>query len=160
GLHGWAVAHARLTVVAARAHPWADRRRPVGAAELAVTPLVSRGSGSGTWDTLAAALAAALGPGASQASPAQWLPTSAAVRAAALAGSAPAIISELAIEDDLTTGRLIRVQTPELDLRRTLRVIWDGATSPPSGVARDLITHILTHRDQRRGSRQTRRPAQ
>jgi molybdate transport repressor ModE-like protein len=159
GLRGRVVGHDRLAVVVAPGHPWAGRRRPVGAAELAATPLVSRGSGSGTWDTLAAALAAVLGPGA-QASPAQWLPTSAGVRAAALAGSAPAIISELAVEDDLTTGRLIRVQTPELDLRRTLRVIWDGATSPPSGVARDLIAHILTHRDQRLGSRQTRRPAQ
>ncbi|MEV4446712.1 LysR family transcriptional regulator [Streptomyces mirabilis] len=160
GLHGRVVGHDRLAVVVAPDHPWADRRRPVGAAELAATPLVSREAGSGTWETLAAALAAALGPGSSRAGPAQWLPTTSAVRAAALVGSAPAVISELAVEDDLTTGRLVRVQTPELDLSRTLRVIWDGATSPPSGVARDLITHILTHRDQRRGSRQTRRPAQ
>ncbi|MFF2131173.1 LysR family transcriptional regulator [Streptomyces olivochromogenes] len=160
GLHGRVVGHDRLAVVVAPDHPWAGRRRPVGAAELAATPLVSREAGSGTWETLAAALAAALGPGSSRAGPAQWLPTTAAVRAAALVGSAPAVISELAVEDDLSTGRLIRIQTPELDLSRTLRVIWDGATSPPSGVARDLITHILTHRDQRRGSRQTRRSTQ
>ncbi|MER5827722.1 hypothetical protein ABT086_37185, partial [Streptomyces mirabilis] len=121
---------------------------------------VSREGGAATWETRASARAAGLGAGSARAGPAQWLPTTAAVRAAALVGSAPAVISELAVEDDLTTGRLIRVQTPELDLSRTLRVIWDGATSPPSGVARDLITHILTHRDQRRGGRQTRRPAQ
>ncbi|MFF1640676.1 LysR family transcriptional regulator [Streptomyces sp. NPDC058246] len=158
-LHGRVVGHDRLAVVVTPSHPWAERGRPVSATELAATPLVSREGGSGTWETLATALAAVLGPGASQAAPALWLPTTSAVRAAALAGSAPAVISELAIQDDLATGRLIAVQTPQLDLRRNLRVIWNGASSPPSGVARDLIAHILTRGDQRRGSRRMRRSA-
>ncbi|MEV6056962.1 LysR family transcriptional regulator [Streptomyces sp. NPDC052107] len=155
GLHGRVVGHDRLAVVVTPGHPWAHRRRPVGAAELAATPLVSREGGSGTLDTLTAALAAVLGPGVPQVVPALSLPTTAAVRAAALAGTAPAVISELAVEDDLATGRLVTVRTPELDLRRTLRVIWDGASTPPSGVARDLIAHI-TRRDQRG---RPRRPA-
>ncbi|MEW2155980.1 LysR family transcriptional regulator [Streptomyces sp. NPDC007189] len=155
GLHGRVVGHDRLAVVVTPGHPWARRRRPVGAAELAATPLVSREGGSGTLDTLTAALAAVLGRGAPQVVPALSLPTTAAVRSAALAGTAPAVISELAVEDDLATGRLVTVRTPELDLRRTLRVIWDGAATPPSGVARDLIAHI-TRRDQ---PGRTRRPA-
>ncbi|MFF4211479.1 LysR substrate-binding domain-containing protein [Streptomyces sp. NPDC001796] len=64
-----------------------------------------------------------LGPGTPQVVPALALPTTTAVRAAALAGTAPAVLSEPAVEDDLATGRLVTVQSPELDLRRTLRVI-------------------------------------
>jgi DNA-binding transcriptional LysR family regulator len=155
GLHGRVVGHDRLVVVVTAGHPWARRRRPVGAAELAATPLVSRGGGSGTLDTFTAALAAVLGPRAPQVPPELSLPTTTAVRAAALSGTAPAVVSELAVEDDMATGRLVLVRTPELDLRRTLRVIWDGASIPPSGVARDLIAHIT--RGGQRG--RTQRPA-
>jgi molybdate transport repressor ModE-like protein len=143
GLRSRVIGHDTLTVVVAPGHPWA-RRRGVGAAELASTPLVSREGGSGTRDTLSAALAAALGPDARQAAPALSLSTTAAVRAAVLAGAAPAVISELAVADDLAAGRLVRVGTPELDLRRMLRAIWDGAKTPPAGAARDLISHILS----------------
>jgi DNA-binding transcriptional LysR family regulator len=93
--------------------------------------------------SLSAALAAALSPGAGQAQPALSLSTTAAVRSAVLAGAAPAVISELAVADDLIAGRLVQVPTPDLDLRRTLRTVWDGGQSPPAGVARDLIAHIL-----------------
>ncbi|MGW7421037.1 LysR family transcriptional regulator [Streptomyces sp. NPDC054813] len=154
GLHGRAVGHDRLTVVVAPGHPWAGPR-PVSAAELAGTPLVSRESGSGTRDTFAAALSAVLGPGAPQAPAALSLSTTAAIRSAALAGAAPAVISELAVADDLASGRLVAVQTPELDLRRTLRAVWDGAATPPSGAARDLIAHILTRQNQERHSGRT-----
>ncbi|MER5796447.1 LysR family transcriptional regulator [Streptomyces sp. NPDC001980] len=157
GLHGRAVGHDRLAVVVAPGHPWA-RPRPVGAAELAGTPLVSREAGSGTRDTFAAALTAVLGPGAEQAPAALSLSTTAAIRAAALTGAAPAVISELAVADDLADGRLVAVRTPELDLRRTLRAVWDGATSPPIGAARDLIAHILNRQDQERRGARTRRP--
>ena len=136
------IGHDRLVVVTVPGHPWARRRRPVSAAELASTPLVSREGGSGTRDTLAGALAAALGPGTAQAPPALSLSTTAAVRTAVLAGAAPAVISELAATDDLVAGRLVQVPIPELDLRRALRAIWDGPQNPP-GVARDLIAHIL-----------------
>ncbi|MER7185785.1 LysR family transcriptional regulator [Streptomyces hyaluromycini] len=156
GLHGRAVGHDRLAVVVAPGHPWA-RPRPVSAAELAGTPLVSREAGSGTRDTFSAALAAVLGPGVPQAPAALSLSTTAAIRAAALTGAAPAVISELAVADDLADGRLVAVRTPELDLRRTLRAVWDGATSPPSGAARDLIAHILTRQDQERRDPRTRR---
>jgi len=70
--------------------------------------------------------------------------TTAAVRAAVLAGAAPAVITELAVADDLAAGRLTRVEIPELDLNRPLRAIWNGSANPPAGPARDLVTHILS----------------
>ena len=153
GLRSRVIGHDRLALVVAPGHPWARRRRGVGAAELAATQLASREGGSGTRDTLTAALAAALGPGAAQAPAALSLSTTAAVRAAVMAAAAPAVISELAVTDDLTAGRLVRVETPGLDLHRVLRAVWDGPRTPPAGAARDLITHIL-----RRQPRKPRRP--
>jgi DNA-binding transcriptional LysR family regulator len=105
-----------------------------------------REGGSGTRDTLAAALAAVLGPGTVQARAALSLSTIAAVRAAVLTSAASAVISELAVADEPVAGRLIEIRTPELDLRRALRVIWTGTKNPPAGAARGLITHILNRR--------------
>jgi molybdate transport repressor ModE-like protein len=152
GLRARVIGHDRLIVVVASGHPWTRRRQGVSAAELADTPLVSREGGSGTRDTLAAALAAALGPDAGQAHPALSLSTTAAVRSAVLAGAAPAVISELAVSDDLAAGRLVEIHTPELDFRRALRVIWSDTANPPAGAARGLVAHILSRRRPRRGS--------
>jgi molybdate transport repressor ModE-like protein len=143
GLRSRVIGHDRLAVVVAPGHPWAGRRSPVSAAELNSTPLVGREDGSGTRDTLSAALAARLGPGTRQAPAALSVSSTAAVRAAVLAGAAPAVISDVAVAEDLAAGRLVAIQIPGLDLRRTLHAIWSGPPSPPAGPARDLIAHIL-----------------
>jgi molybdate transport repressor ModE-like protein len=137
------IGHDRLAVVVAPGHSW-TRRSGISAAELAAAPLVSREGGSGTRDVLAAALAAVLGAGYAHAPPALSVSTTAAVRAAVLAGAAPAVISDLAVADDVAAGRLAEVRTPELDLRRALRAIWAGAARPPAGAARDLLAHIAS----------------
>jgi molybdate transport repressor ModE-like protein len=142
GLRSKVIGQDRLVVVVAPGHRWA-RRRAVSAAELAGTSLVSREGGSGTGDTLSAALAGALGAGAARVPAALSVSTTAAVRAAVLAAAAPAVISELAVADDLAAGRLIEIQVPGLNLRRALRAIWDSTPQPPAGAARDLISHIL-----------------
>ncbi len=136
-----------LLVIVRPDHPWADRREPLSPAELAATPLVSREEGSGTRDALAAALATALHRQAGQ-SPvtvppvALALSTTAAVRAAVLAGAGPAVLSELAVSEDLASHRLARVTVAGLDLHRALRAIWAGGAVPPSGAARDLLAHV------------------
>ena len=144
GLRSRVIGHDRLVVVVAPGHPWARGRSPVSAAELNSTSLVGREGGSGTRDTLSVALAARLGPGTPQAPAALSVSSTAAVRAAVLAGAAPAVISELAVAEDLAAGRLVAIQIPELDLRRTLHAIWNGTPSPPAGPARDLIAYILS----------------
>jgi DNA-binding transcriptional LysR family regulator len=144
GVRTRVVAHDELVVVVAPSHKWAKRSRPVSAAELAQTPLICRETGSGTRDSLIAALRRAGYEPAEQASPLLELSSAAAVRAAVLASQAPAVMSRLAVADDLAFGRLREVPTPELDLHRELRAIWIGGRTPPAGAVRDLLGHIGT----------------
>ncbi|MDT4933420.1 MAG: hypothetical protein QOK11_1312 [Pseudonocardiales bacterium] len=140
------VGHDQLVVVVAAGHPWARRRNPVTPSELAATPLVTREHGSGTREALTTALRGSLGPAIQQAEPVLSLSTTAAVRAAVVAGAGPAVLSELAVRDDLERRRLVAVQVDGLDLRRALRAVWQGTRQPPAGAARDLITHITARR--------------
>ena len=136
------VAHDELVLVVAPTHPWAKPGTAVDPASLASTPLVSREAGSGTRLFLDAALRAATGPGHEPAVPAAEMPTASGVRAAVAAEAGPAVISRLAVADDLAMGRLVLVPTVGLDLHRPLRAIWLGGSAPPSGPARDLVEHI------------------
>ncbi|MCX8563030.1 LysR family transcriptional regulator [Mycolicibacterium mucogenicum] len=142
GLRSRVVACDELVVVVAPDHKWSRRRRPITAAELAQTPLVARESGSGTRDSLIAALQRSGCDPEDQAPAVLELSSAAAVRAAVLASHAPAVMSRLAVADDLAFGRLREIATPELDLRRQLRAIWVGARTPPAGAVRDLLSHI------------------
>lgn len=139
------VAYDTLTVVAPHSHPWARRREPVSARELSETALVSREPGSGTRDALIGALRAVLGAGLDPAPPVLALSTTSAVRAAVVAGAGPAVLSHLAVADDIAARRLDRVAVEGVDLRRPLRAIWLGSRNPPAGPVRDLIGHIVSH---------------
>jgi DNA-binding transcriptional LysR family regulator len=126
-----------LVVVVPKDHPWARRRRPVGAAELAATALVAREAGSGTRRALEAALQAVLGD-VSVAPPLLELSGTAAVRGAVLAGAGPAVLSSLAVEDDVASGRLRAVPVSGLALNRRLLAVWPlGST--PRGPMSDLL---------------------
>ena len=105
-----------------------------------------RESGSGTRDSLGAALRQVLGEGAEQAPPVLELNSATAVRAAVLAGAGPAVMSTLAVQDDLRVGRLRTIAILDLDLRRDLRAIWVGGRIPPAGAVRDLLSHISSVR--------------
>jgi len=155
GLRSKVVASDELVVVVAPDHKWARRPRPVDPAELAQTPLISRETGSGTRDSLIAALKRAGCDAAHQAPPVLELSSAAAVRAAVLSSQAPAVMSRLSIADDLAFGRLSEVSTPELDLRRHLRAIWVGGRTPPAGAVRDLLGHIQTMQRLQRGASAT-----
>ncbi|GAB3590246.1 LysR family transcriptional regulator [Angustibacter peucedani] len=142
GLSSRVVAHDELVLVVAPTHPWARRRQPLPAAELATCSLVTREHGSGTRDALDAALRRAVGPDHEPAEPALSLSTATAIRSAVAAGAAPAVLSSLAVRDDTSRGLLVRVPVEDLDMRRDLRAVWLGGRQPPAGAARDLIGHI------------------
>jgi DNA-binding transcriptional LysR family regulator len=129
-LHSRAVARDRLVVVVAPCHPWSRKRRPLRPVELARTPLLLREAGSGTRETLEAALSAHGGV----AEPALELGATAPLRAAAMSGTAPAVLSALAVADEIAAGRLVEVPS-ELPLNRVLRAVW------PRG--RELCTPAL-----------------
>ncbi|MCF2525970.1 LysR family transcriptional regulator [Yinghuangia soli] len=143
GLDSAVVARDRLTVVVAPGHPWSRRRSPLTAAELAAAPLVQREQGSGTREVLSAALAAHGGPAA----PLLELASTTALKAAAVSGAGPAVLSSLAVADDLASGRLVAVEVADLTLDRALRAVWPHGTQP-TGPARELLT--LTRATARR----------
>jgi DNA-binding transcriptional LysR family regulator len=137
------IGYDELVIVVRPDQPWARRRSPLTASEVAATAFVSREQGSGTREALRTALVAALGADVRPAEPTLALSTAAAVRAAVLAGAGPAAMSELAVADDLATRRLVRVPTTGLNLRRPLRAVWQGLRQPPPGPVRDLIAHAV-----------------
>ncbi|MFI2349995.1 LysR family transcriptional regulator [Streptomyces sp. NPDC019443] len=139
GLDGAVIGHDRLLVVVAPSHPWARRRAPLTAAELAAAPLILRERGSGTRQVLDSALSDCGG----LAEPLLELASTTAVKAAAVSGAGPAVLSELAITEELTARRLTSIPLASVDLRRALRAVWP-TSHRPTGPARDLLT--LTRR--------------
>jgi DNA-binding transcriptional LysR family regulator len=119
GLASRVVGTDRLVVVVAPEHPWARRRTALRGPELAATPLVVREPGSGTRETLDVAFRSL-----HQASPRQELGSNSAVKGAAQAGVAPAVLSGYAVEADVATGRLVEVPLAGLNLVRSLRAVW------------------------------------
>jgi DNA-binding transcriptional LysR family regulator len=70
------------------------------------------------------------------------LSSTAAVKAAVAAGAGPAVLSELAVAEELAGHRLTRVPVAGVNLRRSLRAVWSGGELPPVGAARDLLAHV------------------
>ena len=135
GLDSAVIGHDRLLVVAAPGHPWARRRTPLDPAELAGTPLILREPGSGTRQVLDAGLTAYGGV----AEPLLELASTTALKAAAVSGAGPCVLSELAVGEELAARRLVNVPVEGLGLRRDLRAVWPAGTRP-AGPARDLLS--------------------
>lgn len=146
GLRTRVVGHDSLALVVRPDHPWGRRSRELTAAELCGARLVTREEGSGTREALEQALRAVLGSAARQARPVIALSTTSAVRAAVLEGAGPAVMSGLAVHDDLAAGRLRRVPVSGVDLTRKFRAVWNGPATPPAGAVRDLLAHIGARR--------------
>jgi DNA-binding transcriptional LysR family regulator len=108
-----------LVVVVDPKHPWTRRESPVGGAELASADLIVREPGSGTREVLDHALTSWGGP-----QPLLELGSTALILAAARRGEGPAVVSALAVADDVTFGRLVPVRTEGIDLARVLRAVW------------------------------------
>ncbi|MEU3355501.1 LysR family transcriptional regulator [Streptomyces sp. NPDC037389] len=134
GLTGTVVGHDRLVVVTAPGHPWARRRTPLEAPELAATPLILRERGSGTRQVLDAALATHGG----LSDPLLELASTTAAKAAAVSGAGPSVLSELAIGEELASHRLVEIPVRDLSLIRDLRAVWPTGHRP-AGPARDLL---------------------
>lgn len=134
GLHYCTVSTDNLTVVTAPGHPWTKITRPLGLTELARTPLIQREPGSGTREAVNALL-----NGMETAPPAQILTSNAAVRVAVAAGTAPGILSELAVRSAVQSGDLCAIPVAGQVCSRPLAAIWTGPRRL-SGAAALLVT--------------------
>lgn len=132
GLDSAVIARDRLIVVTAPGHPWARRRRPVTAQELASTPLILRERGSGTRQVLDAALGGL-------ARPLIELSSTTAVKASAVSGAGPSVLSELAVGEELSMRRLVSIPVEGVFLHRELRAVWPTGHRP-TGPARELLS--------------------
>ncbi len=120
GLDSRVVGHDSLVLVVAPDHPWARHRRRVDTAELAATPLVQREPGSGTRDTIEGVLRAQ----PAVAEPVVELSSTTAIKAAVEAGVGPAVLSTLAVADELRRDLLVAVEVTGADMTRELRAVW------------------------------------
>ncbi|WP_416062251.1 LysR substrate-binding domain-containing protein [Rhodococcus indonesiensis] len=134
-LHSVVIARDQLVVVVHPHHPWAHRDVPITAAELAATPMLVREAGSGTRMTIDRAL------GEHRVSPLLELGSTGAIRSSALAGMGPAVMSSLAVANDLVSGALQPVPVRDLKLERDLRAVW-RADRPVPLAARNFLTLI------------------
>jgi DNA-binding transcriptional LysR family regulator len=123
-----------LVIVVGKDHPWARRRRPVIAAQLAATPMILREPGSGTREILTIALA----EHGLDVRALMVLGSTTAIKAAVVTGTGPAALSALAVESELRAGQMVAVPYAGLRLARTIRAVWTSGRTL-SGPA----THLL-----------------
>ncbi|MDH6285911.1 LysR family transcriptional regulator [Rhodococcus opacus] len=133
------VARDRLVVVVHPTHPWARRRKALTVAELALTPLLVREPGSGTRTTLDVALQEY-----DRAAPLLELGSAAAIRTSVLAGVGPAVMSTLAVAEQVGAGELKVIDVDGLELDRVLRAVWRGARQldGPAGELVRLVRRV------------------
>lgn len=136
GLESMLVTSDELVVVVGNTHPWAARSS-VSVDELAATPLISRERGSGTRTTLERRIRLA-SPDLTIAASAAELPTALAIRSTVMAGGGIAVLSALAVADDIAAGRLTRVDTADVMFPRPIFAVWDPRT-PRHAAVRELL---------------------
>ncbi|HQT99813.1 MAG TPA: LysR family transcriptional regulator [Acidimicrobiales bacterium] len=137
GLQGRTVLRDELVVVVGAAHPWARRRSALSPDALARADFVLRERGSGTRDVFVSALARhGLEPhGVIE------LASTTAIKEAVMNGLGPSALSRLAVQSELSDGRLRSVECRDLDLRRAIRAVWPRATNL-SSLGRQLLATV------------------
>lgn len=112
-----------LVVVIPKRHPWWRKRR-VTPAELRTQPIIQRERGSGSRRCFENSLERT-GTDPSSLRVALELDSTEAIKGAVIEGMGIAVMSRLAVSDDLKTGRLKPLRVDGLALGRDISVVWD-----------------------------------
>jgi DNA-binding transcriptional LysR family regulator len=136
-VHQQVVGTDELVVVVSPRHRWAAQHA-VDVEQLATTPLVLRERGSGTRDALHEEL---VRHGFDAPISALDLGSLSAVRIAVINGSAPTVISRLAVRDDLESGSLVEIDVDGFEIERRLLAVWTKRHEPPR-LAVQLLGHL------------------
>lgn len=110
-----------MVAIAAPGHPLVGRGS-VHLRELSRFPFICRERGSGTRDVIEAALQK---PGVAL-EPAMALGSTEAIKRVVAGGTGVAIVSRLAVEVELTAGRLVALEVDDLVIRRALHMVRLG----------------------------------
>jgi DNA-binding transcriptional LysR family regulator len=133
GLRRRSIGCDELVVAVDPGHSWADRAS-ISASEFARTRLLVRETGSGTRETIEQAFQAA----GLELFTELELASNTALKAAAVAGMGPVVVSVRAVADDIARGRLVAVPVDGLTLSRPLSVVWRASGGVPAA-ARPLL---------------------
>lgn len=136
------VASDELVLVVHPEHPWARLNLGVSAATVSQAALMTREPGSGTRLSLEKALRERPEPLTLDSASIE-LPSNAAIRTSVAAGSGPAVLSVLAVADDLALGRLRRVRITDLSIVRPLTAIWSRGAILPAAAEELLRVAVL-----------------
>ncbi len=147
GLKALPLMHDELVVV--RGRRFAALRQPFSVTDLLSLPLVMREPGSGTRETLEAALRAAA-PGRKP-QVAMELGSTEAVKTAVELGIGLAVVSRWAAEKELRLGTLLAVEVRGLELRRQLHVLYPQGPAP-SGLAGQFLKFLRRVLRARKGA--------
>jgi DNA-binding transcriptional LysR family regulator len=124
--------HDEMVLIVAPSHALAKQRGPIPRRELERLPFIVRERGSGTREVVEDALAR------QQLSirPVMSLGSSEAVKNAVVAGLGAAFVSSLAVEIELSSGRLRKLQVEGFQLRRALSLLTlEGRPPSPAATA-------------------------
>jgi DNA-binding transcriptional LysR family regulator len=118
-----------MVAIAAKGHPLLEKRA-VRARDLAAYPLISRERGSGTREVIEAALAER----GVELAPAMALGSTEAIKSVVASGAGIAIVSRLAVEQELTLGRLQLIDVADLTVERALHMVRLGGKRESAAV--------------------------
>ena len=125
-----------MVAIAAPGHPLTERASLV-TRDLEEFPFISRERGSGTREVIEAALAA----GEVELEPVMTLGSTEAIKNVVASGAGLAIVSRLAVEIELSTGRLVALPVEDLRIRRALHMVRLGGKRESPAV--EAFTRML-----------------
>lgn len=132
----------RLVLVVGAGHPWSSPGTEIDAQRLIAANLVVRERGSGTREVLEEALARV---GLGVPPRATSMGSTEAIKALVARGQGVAVLSELAVGDELRSGLLVPVAVRDLVLERELQAVWPGGR--PLSASAAALVRSMTRED-------------